>query len=43
MNPFSEKVDWAELAGVEVVIINKNTSVLQFQNELRWSEVAWKH
>ncbi|NOU74125.1 L-arabinose isomerase [Paenibacillus sp. LMG 31458] len=36
-------VDWAELAGVEVVIINKNTSVLQFRNELRWSEVAWKH
>lgn len=35
-------VDWAELAGVEVVIINKNTSVLQFRNELRWSEVAWK-
>lgn len=36
-------VDWAELAGVEVVIINKNTSLLQFRNELRWSEIAWKH
>ncbi|SDN73722.1 L-arabinose isomerase [Paenibacillus sp. yr247] len=35
-------VDWAELAGVEVVIINKNTSPLQFRNELRWSEAAWK-
>ncbi|NOV03018.1 L-arabinose isomerase [Paenibacillus planticolens] len=35
-------VDWAELAGVEVVIINKNTSTLQFRNELRWSEAAWK-
>ncbi|NRF92955.1 L-arabinose isomerase [Paenibacillus frigoriresistens] len=36
-------VDWAELAGVEVVIINKITSLLQFRNELRWSEIAWKH
>ncbi|MEC0227131.1 L-arabinose isomerase [Paenibacillus alba] len=35
-------VDWAELAGVEVVIINKHTNPLQFRNELRWSEVAWK-
>ncbi|TXK70274.1 L-arabinose isomerase [Paenibacillus sp. N3.4] len=35
-------VDWAELAGIEVAIINKNTSVLQFRNELRWSEAAWK-
>ncbi|UKS29138.1 L-arabinose isomerase [Paenibacillus sp. HWE-109] len=35
-------VDWAELAGVEVVIINKNTSPLQFRNELRWNEAAWK-
>ncbi|MCY9662110.1 L-arabinose isomerase [Paenibacillus chondroitinus] len=35
-------VDWAELAGIEVVIINKNTSTLQFRNELRWSEAAWK-
>ncbi|GGA13362.1 L-arabinose isomerase [Paenibacillus marchantiophytorum] len=35
-------VDWAELAGVEVVIINKNTTPLQFRNELRWNEAAWK-
>ncbi|BFT71797.1 L-arabinose isomerase [Paenibacillus sp. P36] len=35
-------VDWAELAGIEVVIINKNTSTLQFRNELRWGEAAWK-
>jgi L-arabinose isomerase len=35
-------VDWAELAGIEVVIINKNTSTLQFRNELRWNEAVWK-
>ncbi|MFD0696978.1 L-arabinose isomerase [Paenibacillus sp. GCM10027628] len=35
-------VDWAELAGVECVIINKHTSPLQFRNELRWSEAAWR-
>ncbi|MEW9698692.1 L-arabinose isomerase [Paenibacillus sp. SI8] len=35
-------VDWAELAGVECVIINKNTSLLQFRNELRLGEVAWR-
>lgn len=35
-------VDWAELAGIEVVIINKNTSTLQFRNELRWNDAVWK-
>ncbi|WNR42139.1 L-arabinose isomerase [Paenibacillus roseipurpureus] len=35
-------VDWAELAGIEVVIINKNTSPLQFRNELRWNDAVWK-
>ncbi|MDR6549814.1 L-arabinose isomerase [Paenibacillus qinlingensis] len=35
-------VDWAELAGIEVVIINKNTSPLQFRNELRWNDAVWR-
>ncbi|NOU64934.1 L-arabinose isomerase [Paenibacillus sp. LMG 31461] len=35
-------VDWAELAGIEVVIINKNTSTLQFRNELRWNDAVWR-
>ncbi|MDD9267999.1 L-arabinose isomerase [Paenibacillus sp. GCM10023248] len=35
-------VDWADLAGIEVAIINKHTSPLQFRNELRWSEAAWR-
>lgn len=33
--------DWAELAGIEVVIINKNTSMLEFRNELRWNDTVW--
>lgn len=35
-------VDWAELAGIECVIIDKNTSVHQFRNELRWNELYWR-
>lgn len=34
-------VDWAEIAGIESVIINKDTSPLTFRNQLRCNEVAW--
>jgi L-arabinose isomerase len=37
-----DMVDFAELAGIECVIIDKNTSPLTFRNELRWNEVAWR-
>lgn len=35
-------VDWAEMTGIECVIINKNTTVHQFRNELRWNELYWR-
>jgi L-arabinose isomerase len=34
--------DFAELFGVELVVIDKNTTLRQLKNELRWSEVAYK-
>jgi L-arabinose isomerase len=35
-------LDWAEMAGIECVVIDKGTNLRQFRNELRWNEVAWK-
>jgi L-arabinose isomerase len=34
--------DFAELFGVELIVIDKNTTLRQLKNELRWSEVAYK-
>jgi L-arabinose isomerase len=34
--------DFADIAGIESIIIDKNTTLRQFKNELRWSESAWK-
>ncbi len=34
--------DFAEIFGVELVVIDKNTSLRQLKNELRWSEVYYK-
>ncbi|OPJ62118.1 L-arabinose isomerase [Clostridium oryzae] len=34
--------DWAELTGIECVIINKDTNLLNFRNELKWNEIFWK-
>lgn len=35
-------MDWAEIMGIEYVLINNNTNILSFRNELRWNEIAWK-
>jgi L-arabinose isomerase len=37
-----QMLDFAEIAGIECVVIDKNTTPVQFRNELRWSQVAWK-
>ena len=37
-----QMIDWAELAGVEYLLINKDTTSLAFRNELRWSDAAWR-
>lgn len=34
--------DFAEMFGVELVVIDKNTNIRQLKNEMRWSEVAFK-
>jgi len=34
--------DFAEIAGIECVLINKNTNLHQLKNELRWGEVYYK-
>ena len=33
--------DWAEIAGIECVIIDKNTKPIPFANELRQNAAAW--
>jgi L-arabinose isomerase len=34
--------DFAEMLGIEFVLINKDTNLYQFKNELKWNEVAFK-
>jgi len=34
--------DFAAMAGIEYVLINKNTNLLQLKNELRWSEAYYR-
>jgi L-arabinose isomerase len=34
--------DFAEIAGIEFVLIGKNTDIYQFKNELRWNEVYYQ-
>jgi len=33
--------DFAELAGIEIVVIDEETKLEAFRNELRWNEVYW--
>ncbi|MFZ5967313.1 MAG: L-arabinose isomerase [Bacillota bacterium] len=35
-------IDWAEMAGIEFLWINKDTNPLAFRNEIRWNDLAWK-
>jgi L-arabinose isomerase len=34
--------DFAEMAGIECVLINEKTDIHQFKNELRWNEASYK-
>ena len=34
--------DFADMAGIEFVLIGKNTNLYQFKNELRWSDVYYQ-
>ncbi|WP_066172723.1 L-arabinose isomerase [Bacillus marinisedimentorum] len=37
----AQLTDWAEMAGVEAVVINNDTTPQSIRNELRWNEVYW--
>ncbi|MRH41677.1 L-arabinose isomerase [Aquibacillus halophilus] len=34
--------DFADMAKIEVVVIDKDTNVRQFRNELKWNEAIWR-
>jgi L-arabinose isomerase len=34
--------DFADMAGIEYLLIGKNTGLYQFRNELRWNEVYYQ-
>jgi len=34
--------DWAEMVGIEFVVIDRSTSIPSFRNELRWNAAAWR-
>jgi len=37
-----QMADFAEMAGIECVVIDQNTSLPALQSELRWNDIAWK-
>ncbi len=34
--------DWAEMSGIEYLLINRNTDMRSFKNELRWNDIIWR-
>lgn len=38
-----QMVDWAEMAGIECVVIDKDTKIRQLRNELKWSDIYWRN
>ena len=37
-----QMVDWADAMGIESVVIDNNTNIRDFKNELRWNSVAYR-
>lgn len=37
-----QMTDWADAMGIESVVIDKNTDIRTFKNELRWNAVAYR-
>ena len=37
-----QMADWAAFMGIESVIIDKDTNIRDFKNELRWNSIAFK-
>jgi L-arabinose isomerase len=34
--------DWAEMFGIEYLLINNDTKMSDFKNELKWNDVIWR-
>lgn len=34
--------DWAEMASIECILINKDTNTYNLKNELRWNDLTWR-
>ena len=39
---FGAEDDWAAAMGIEAVYIDKDTTIRNFKNELRWNEIAFR-
>lgn len=37
-----QMVDWADAMGIESVVIDKNTDIRTFKNELKWNSVFYR-
>ena len=37
-----QMVDWADAMGIEAVVIDKDTDIRAFKNELRWNAVVYR-
>lgn len=37
-----QMVDWAAAMGIESIVIDKDTTIRSFKNELRWNEIAFR-
>ena len=37
-----QMVDWANYMGIETAVIDKDTNLRQFKNELRWNAAAYR-
>ena len=37
-----QMVDWAAAMGIESVVIDNDTTIRNFKNELRWNEVVFR-
>ncbi|ASB87980.1 L-arabinose isomerase [Bacillus sonorensis] len=37
-----QMLDWAEMTGIEGVLINRDTTIVNLRNELKWSEAAYR-
>lgn len=35
-------LDWAEIANIECVLINKDTDLLEFKNSLKLNDIIWR-